>query len=290
MSGTTISPLQTYLADKANETKLAAAASQANAQQNNLITHFQANAAGIKSPASLMKDYKALSLVLGAFGLGNLINATALVKQLMTQDPEDNQSVAHRTGNAKYIAFAKAMSVWNPPPFATAASRAAIITSFQKNAFEAAADTQTPGMQKALYFTRTAGSIKSLTQLQSDADLLAVAVTGVGVPYAAFVNLSFEKQTALLKQKINIADLQKPKYVTHLAEMYLVQQQLSASTTHATPTVHPGSLVSLFSPYAQSDGNGVLTILLQQESASSGNTASLLGSNTGSSNLLSLFA
>ena len=104
MSGSIVSPIQTYLTDSVNETKLANAAALANAQQTNLITYFTAQAGSITTPAALLGNYKALSVVLGAFGLGSLINSTALVKQLITQDPTSTSSVAYRLGNAKYIA------------------------------------------------------------------------------------------------------------------------------------------------------------------------------------------
>jgi hypothetical protein len=288
MSSSLVSPIQTYLSDSANEAKYANAAALANAQQTNLINYFTATAGKITTPAALLNNYKALSVVLGAFGLGNLVNSTALVNQLVTQDPSSTASVAYRIGNAKYLAFAKAMQSWTPPPFSTASGVSAIVVAYKNSNFEAQAGSQTPGLQQALYFTRMAGSITSLTQLQSDSSLMAVAVTGVGLPLTAFDNLSFTQQTALLKQKLNLSDLQKPSYVQHLAELYLVQQQLSSGA--GTPAVQAGTLVSLFSPAATgSSGNGLLTIMQNSEQASTGTTASLLGS-TAKNSLLSLFA
>jgi hypothetical protein len=288
MSGSIASPIQTYLTDSANEAKYASASALANAQQTNLINYFTANAASITTPTALLNNYKALSVVLGAFGIGNLINSTALVKQLITQDPTSTSSVAYQIGNAKYISFANALQSWNPPPFSTSSGVNAIITAYKNNNFEAQAGTQTPGMQQALYFTRTAGSITSLTQLQSDSDLMAVAVTGLGLPLTDFDNLSFDQQTALMQQKLNIGDLQKPSYVQHLAELYLVQQQLNNSS--ATPTIQPGTIASLFTSSNSGSGNSLLSILQSAQEASSGTTASLLGTSTTSSNpLLSLF-
>jgi hypothetical protein len=288
MSGSTgLSPLQSYLSYSANEAKYANAASLGNGQQTGLINYFTANAAKLTTPAALLGNYKALSVVLGAFGIGSLINSTALVKQLLTQDPSSKSSVAYRIGNAKYLAFANALQNWNPPPFSTADGVNAIITAYKTNNFEAGANTQTPGLQNALYFTRTAKSITTITQLQSDPSLLAVAVTGLGLPLTAYDNLSFTQQTTLLTQKLKIADLQKPAYVQHLAELYLVQQQLNAGTQ--LPAVQPGSVASLFGGTSTS-GNSVLTIL---QGSNSGGTSSLLGtstSGTATNPLLSLFA
>jgi hypothetical protein len=287
MSGSTgLSPIQSYLTYSANESKYANANAAGNGQESSLITYFQNNAGKIASPAALLGDYKALSVVLGAFKLSGSINDTALLRQLMTQDPTSKTSTAQRIGSASYLTFANALSKWNPPPFSTASGISSIVTAYKTNQFEASVGAQTPGLQNALYFTRTAGSITSVTQLQSDPNLLAVAVTGLGLPLTAYDNLSFTQQTALLTQKLNIGDLQKPSYVKHLSELYLVQQQLNAPVTPAAPA--PGSTLSLF-PGAGTNGGGagVLTIL---EGSTAGTTSLLGTTSTGNSSLLSLFA
>lgn len=279
------SPISLYVTYSANEAKYAQSASVANPQDNGLLSYFKENAAGITSPAALMKDYKALSVVLGAFGLSSLVNSTALLKQLLTQNPSSTTSTAYRIGNAKYLTFAKALQTWSPAPFSTASGIDAIVTAYQQNSFEKAVDAQTPGLQRALYFTRTASGITSRTQLQSDPDLLAVAVSGLGLPLTAFQNLTFSQQTTLLTNKLNVADLKKPSYVQHLAEQYLVQQQLANGPTGPS-TPQAGSLLNAFSG-SDTTGNGLLGIL----QSSSGSTNSVLGSSTsGTNTLLSLFA
>lgn len=287
MSGSTgLSPIQSYLTYSTNEAKYANANAAGNAQATGLIDYFQKNASSITSPSALLGNYKALSVVLGAFGLSSSINDTALLKQLLTQDPTSKTSLAQTLGSAKYLSFATALSNWKPPPFATASGVNSVITAYKTNLFESNTGTQTPGLQNALYFTRLAGSIKTISQLQSDANLLAVAVTGLGLPLTAYDNLTFTQQTTLLTDKLKIADLQKPSYVTHLAELYLVQQQLNAPTTPAAPAA--GSVASLFSSSGTAtSANGVLTIL---EGSNSGSSSLLGTTTTGNSNLLSLFA
>jgi hypothetical protein len=176
------SPVEAYVLYSGNEAKYANANVTANAAATGLINYFTAHAASITTPQALLGNYKALSVVLGAFGLGGQISETAVLKQLLTQDPNSKTSLAYKTGNAKYIEFATALQHWSPPPFSTKAGIQSIITAYKNNVFETYAGTQTPGLGQALYFQRSAASIKSLTQLQSDPELLAVAVTGVGLP------------------------------------------------------------------------------------------------------------
>ena len=284
-----ISPIQQYVGYSANEAKQAASHALASPQETALISYFQKNAAAITTPAQLLGNYKALSVVLGAFGIGDLVGSTALVKQLLTQDPSSTSSTAQRIGNAKYLAFAKALHSWSPPPFGNQAGVAAIVKSYQLTSFESSLSPASGsggqnGLQAALYFTRIAGSITSYTQLQSDQQLLNVAVTAIGLPLNAYDNLSFEQQSALLKQKLPIANLQKPSYVQHLAETYIVQQQLAQGPVNATPQA--GSLLNAFSN-SDTTASSLLTIL------NAGNTTTTALSSTGSaakSPLLSLFA
>lgn len=289
MSGTTgVSPIQSYLMDSANETKLAIASAKASAQQTSLIQSFQKNASSITTPAALLKNYPALSVVLGAFNLSSSIHSTALLQKLMTQDPSSKTSVAYKLGNAQYLSFAHAMSNWNPPPFSSASGVNAIVTAYQTNQFEASAEKQTPGLQDALYFTRMASSITKITQLQSDPKLLAVAVSSLGLPLKAYDNLSYTQQTSLLTNKLKMSDFSKPSYVQHLAEVYVVQQQLNTPLTPTAPAA--GSMLSLFEGSGNNNGAGGLLTILE---SSTGTTSSLLGSGTSTgsaSNILSLFA
>ena len=120
--------------------------------------------------------------------------------------------------------------------------------------------------------------------MQSDSELLAVAVSGLGLPLTAYDNLTYDQQTALLKQKLPIADLKKPSYVQHLAEQYIVQQQLVNGPVNTAPQA--GSLLNAFAG-SDTTANSLLTIL---NAGSASGTASLLGSGTPASSLLSLFA
>ena len=276
MSGTIgLSSLSLYGIYAANETKYAKASVAADPQSNALIAYFQKNASSIKTPDALLKNYKALTLVLGAFGLQGSINDTAILRKLMTQDPKLPNSLAHTLGNAKYQLFAQALSNWKAPPFGTSASRAQLVASYTTNTFEQTADKQAPGLANALYFTREASSLKTEAAVQSDANLLAVAVTSVGLPLQDFEQLNFDQQTATLKGKLNVSTLQDPSTVKRMAEQYLVAQQSSASNEPQA-----GSLAALYSDGVDTTGDSVLTIL-----DPSSNT-----DNSGGSGVLSLFA
>ncbi len=279
MSGSIgLSPITLYTNDAANEAAKAAANLKANPQASALAAYFKKVASTLTTPAALLKDTKALTVVLGAFDLSGSINDTAILKKLMTQDPTSKTSLAQTMGNAKYQIFANALSNWTTPPFATASAVSQIVSSYSTNVFEQSADTQAPGLANALYFTREASSLKSVAAIQSDTNLLAVVVTGLGLPLDNFEELGFDQQTAILTNKLQLANLQKPAYVKQVAEQYLVTQQ---STADGTPAA--GSTASLFSDDSDTTGDSLLSILDPASATDS-------SSGSGSSGVLSLFA
>jgi hypothetical protein len=278
MSGTTgLPPIPLYLSYSNNEASYAANALKSDPTDSALVSYFQSAAPKITTPDGLLGDYKSLQVVLGAFGLGGAIGNTALLRQLLTQDPTQSSSLAQRLGNQKYLAFARALSTWTPPPFSTPAKIASIVSSYQTNTFERQADAQSPGLQNALYFTRTIGSAKTLTQIQADPQLLDVVVTGLGLPPDDFDALDFTQQTAILKSKVDLTQFQNPASVKRFAEQYLIAQQ-SSQTATAPP---PGSVAGLFDESTDSTGDGLLTIL---DPSSNDTTSGSSGS------VLSLFA
>ena len=279
MSGITgLSPVTLYVSYAANETTRAQAALKSNPEATALIAYFKKEAPSINSPDALLKNYKVLSVVLGAFNLQGSVKDTAILRQLLTQNPSSSSSLAQRLGNAQYQLFANALSNWNPSPFSTTAGINQIVSSYTTNQFEQSANQQQSGLSNALEFTREASSLKSVAAVQSDVNLLSVAVTGLGLPLQNFEELSFDQQTTLLQKKLNVADLQKPSYVQHLVESYLVQQPSASSGEPAA-----GSTASLFSDDTDTSGAGLLAILDPSASDSSSSTDS-------SSVALSLFA
>ncbi len=279
MSGSIgLSPITLYTTYAAHETTKAAANLKTDPQASALVAYFRKVAPSLTTPAALLKDTKALTVVLGAFNLSGSINDTAILKDLLTQNPASKTSLVHSLGSAKYQLFANALSNWKTPPFATSSAVSQIVSAYSTNVFEQSANTQASGLANALYFTREASSLKSVAAIQSDTNLLAVVVTGLGLPLDNFEELGFDQQTALLTSKLHLTKLQSPAYVKQTAEQYLVSQQ---STADGTPAA--GSTASLFSDVTDTTGDSLLSILNPASS-----TDSTGGS--GGSGVLSLFA
>ncbi len=236
--------IPTFLADSKNEQALATKWARGNGQMQSDIAHFQTQAPKLTSVNALMKDYRSLKIVLGAYNVAGLLSYPALTRQLLTQDASAASSTAQKIGNPSYIAFANAFKQFQNNPLASSANVATVVTSYVTNSFEAAQNTQTPGMQNALTFNRTASQITSITQLMTNTPALTVAVAQTGINFTTYANMSYDQQVTFLTKKITLSNFQNPAKVTKMAEQYLIQA-VQDPTAWGASNANTNTVVSL---------------------------------------------
>ena len=216
------------------------------------IAYFQSVAPSITTPDQLLSNYRALTFVTTAYGMSGQQNETALLKQLMTQDPNSTGSLAQQLGSVNYLQFASAMSTWSPPPFSTQAGINNAIAGYQQNSFDAAVGQDNPVLQNALYFTQNAQGATTLTQLMSNTTLLAVVTGALGIP-SAFGNLSYSQQVAMLTPLVNMSQFSTAAGVASFVNKYVDMSEVAASeagtstTSTTVSTSTTGTVTTLFS-------------------------------------------
>jgi hypothetical protein len=285
-------PIPTYLSVSANEVADIAAYGKATPAAQTAVDYLQSVAATLTTPAKLLSNYRALQVVLGAFDMTSAINQTALLHQLMTQNPNTTSSLAYKLGNVNYTRFATAMTQ-TPFPLTTASGVSAIVNQYLANRYEANEGTLVPGMQQALYFTNNIGDITSYNELISDQTLLGVVVGGANLP-SNFQSLDYSQQTQILSQSVPLSDFQNAAWVKNTAETYLIQTQEAQSTNSSDPT---GVLTLLGATSSATPSTDILGALYPGLGSSSGSDLlstiypSSSGGTTGAGvTILSLFA
>lgn len=265
MSGTMALPaIPTYLSISSNETKQIVKFESADIQTKSDIAYFIKQASKLTTVDAFLKDYRSLRIVLGAFGMTANLAQTALLRKLITQNPTSTTAVAQKIANPLYLRFAKAMTQFQPPPFSVASNVTAIVTAIGTNNFEATQDSQSPGLQNALYFKRSISSVTTLEQIMADPKLLAVATIATNMP-DQFGALDYDKQVQLLSNKINFTNFKNASYVDTFIKKYLT---LNTAATTQDPT---GALSIL-----SSDGSATNILSALMPASSSTDTASLL--------------
>jgi hypothetical protein len=222
------------------------------------IKRFTDAAPTIKSADDLLKNYRALQFVLTAFQLEDGIDQTAIIKQVLTQDPSDDKSLVNRLADPRYKQLASALQDWSSDPLSNQSTLDTIVKGYEQNAFEKDQGDQVDGMREALYFRRMIGQATSVPQIMSNNALLQVVRVGLGLP-DSFGLQTYDQQKAMLTKRLgDLKQFQDPAYVDRFAQRYLInnEQQQGTSTD---------PIVSLFG----GTGSGSATIDL----------TSLLGSN-----------
>jgi hypothetical protein len=215
------------------------------------IAYFQSVAPTLTTPEALLNNYRALTFVTTAFGMSGQQNETALLKDLMTQNPNSSSSLAQQLGTSNYLQFANALSNWNPPPFSTQAGINQAIAGYQQNTFDVAVAQDNPVLANALYFTQNAQGATTITQLMSNSTLLAVVTGALGIP-STFGYLSFQQQESMLTSMVNMSQFSTAAGVADLVNQYIDMSEVAAensssssSTTSTSSSTDP--MVSLIS-------------------------------------------
>ena len=254
MSGISgLPPIPMYELYSKNETQYADAAAKSNPSTALAVQYLRSQAPNLTTPTALLQNYRALQVVLGAFNMSGMINEQGLLKQLMTQNPAAPNSLVQQLANPTYLNFAKVMANWNPPPLSNPQTLASITQQYETNQFEASAGQQSPGMQAALYFTRTIGAVTTIPEILADPTLLNVAETALGLP-VQFGLLNYNQQVNILSTSLDLTKFQNPSYVNQFVQKFLVLNQENPQTPAPPATVSDligggasgGGILSLF--------------------------------------------
>ena len=202
----------------------------ADGSDNSDVAYFKSVASKLTTPDALLKDYRALTFVATAYGLGSQVDQTAILRKLMTQDPTSPSSLAQQLSDDNYRKFASALSVWAPPPFSSQSTIDAAIAGFKRHSFETSIGTDSIALQEATYFSRNAQGLTKLSQLMADKPLLDVVRTALGIP-EAFKGLNYDQQVALLKPRVDMGQFATAAGVAEFVDKYLAMDQINQITS-----------------------------------------------------------
>ncbi len=157
-------------------------------------------------------------VTIGTVGSVNASGTVTLLAGLATELPV----------NAPLVVL-PAVSGGSTAALADAANVDGIVSSYETNAYEAKMGQQYAGMDDALYYTRTMGSITSISQLMSNAKLLSVVTTSLGMG-SYFGALDYDQQVRILTAKVDIKSMTSTAGIQKTAEQYLISEAATQST------------------------------------------------------------
>jgi len=134
----------------------------------------------LKTPAALLGNYRALSIVTSAFGLGSEVDQTAILSKLMTQDPSSSSSLAQQLSDSRYLQFAQAMSTYQPNAVFTSASIASLTAAYALSAPGGAATSA-----QVQTFQTIAPNLQTAADVAANSTAATFIATAYGVPALA---------------------------------------------------------------------------------------------------------
>lgn len=202
--------------------------------------YYEANIGSVTSIQDFVGNYRLLSYALDAYGLGDQINATALVTKVLEGGVSNPNSLANTLSNSAWRAFAAAFNFAGDGA-SSAASTSAVQTTasdYVEQQLESDQGAQNVGVELALYFQRVAPTVTSELGILADPNLLEVAQTIFGLSPATSAE-NINKQAQTLSQLMPVSDLQDPAKLKQLTERFTAMYDLtygpgSGATTNLT--------------------------------------------------------
>jgi hypothetical protein len=215
--------------------------------------YYQANIGKVTSISQFVGNYRLLSYALQAYGLGDQINHTALITQVLQQGTTSSKALANTLPNPAWKAFATAFNFKATGASAPASSASVATTTadYDEQQLEEQQGESDPGVQLALYFKRVAPTVTSGYSVLADENLTEVVQTIFGLPATSTVS-ELDKEATAIGKLAPTADLQNPTKLNTLVERFAAAYDAKygpGSNSGATPlTVNDGNAGSTTSP------------------------------------------
>jgi Protein of unknown function (DUF1217) len=218
--------------------------------------YYSANIGKVTSVDDFVGNYRLLSYALNAYGLGDQINSTALIKQVLEGGVSNPKSLANTL--PQWTAFATAFNFAANGASSVSAPAAVTATenSYVEQQLENNQGQQDVGVQLAMFFNRVAPTVTNSYAILADQNLLQVVETIFGLP-SAFSAENIDVQAKTISSLMNISDLQNPQKLQQLTERFTASYDMTYGSTSGSTS----SLTVSGSSSSSSSGSAAVTIL-----------------------------
>ena len=189
--------------------------------------YYAANIGKVTSIKDFVGNYRLLSYALDAYGLGDQVNSTALVTQVLEGGVSSSKSLANTLSNPNWAKFAAAFNFAadGASSISTASAVKATTSAYVEQNLETDEGEQDPGVQLALYFERVAPPESSGLDIMGDENLLDVVQTIFGLPPET-TGTNIDDEAAEISRLVPTSELQSPKELQLLTERFTAMYDL----------------------------------------------------------------
>jgi uncharacterized protein DUF1217 len=158
--------------------------------------YYETNIGKVTSIQDLVDNYRPLSYALNAYGLGDQVNAKALITKVLEGGVSNPKSLANTLSDSRWKALAAAFDFVGQSAWSVSSTNAVKTTTaeYVEQQLESDQGAQDIGVQLALYFQRVAPTISSEYGILADPNLPEVAQTIFGLSPSTSATKSMQKR------------------------------------------------------------------------------------------------
>lgn len=241
------------------------------------IEYFKENISKAKTAEDLVKDRRLLTVVLGAFGLGDEINKRGFILRILEGGTDADDSFANRLNEPRFKAMAKALGYGNiaGPKIELNSFQDDIISRFKSLEFERAVGDVDSDMRLAMNFKREILAIAQTESVDRSGWLQAMGQlpvrtllsTAFGFPDAV-AQLDIDRQVEMFEAKAqdlygdkSAAVFLDPENVEDVIRRFFLFQQMKSGPNASTPGA---AALTMLQTSALGGGASIANLFLSQ--------------------------
>jgi hypothetical protein len=219
--------------------------------------YYAANIGKVTSINDFVGNYRLLSYALNAYGLGDQINNTALIKQVLNGGVTNSKALANTLPQWKAFATAFNFVADGASSVSTSSAISATQSGYVEQQLENNQGAQDVGVQLALYFNRVAPTVTSSYSILADKNLLQVVETIFGLP-TSFSMENIDVQAKTISNLVSVSDLQNPKKLAQLTERFTAAYDVTYGSSSSSSST--SGAVTILSNINNNSSNATTTL------------------------------
>ncbi|WP_162894719.1 DUF1217 domain-containing protein [Rhizobium terrae] len=198
--------------------------------------YYLSKIGGIKTVDDFMADTRIYNYALKAHGLEDMAYAKAFIRKVLTEGVDGEKDFANQLSDPRYKSLVESLNFAAYGTTATSFDKAqkGVVDKFQRQTLEEEAGEENMGVRLALYFERTAPTIKSGMEILADDALSEVVRTTLSLP-DEIIGADLDRQAKYIEDAIDIKDFQDPAKVGKFLERFTAMWEINNPSDNYDP-------------------------------------------------------
>ncbi|ACB96378.1 DUF1217 domain-containing protein [Beijerinckia indica] len=200
--------------------------------------YYLDNISKVTTIDGFLNNNRLFTYAMKAFGLGDMVYAKGMVRQILQQGTSDPRALANTLNDSRYKALAQTFDFANLGANATSTTTAGqnVVDKYVEMQLEDNVGKNSPGAEMALYLKRVAPTITSAYSILADKTLLQIVQTTFNLP-SSMSALDIDVQAKMINSKMKISDLQDPTKLQTFTNRFIAMYDINnPNTGPSTPT------------------------------------------------------